>query len=224
VRINLPLTDTGNVTFSGFTVTNPGLTGGSRYHIFGKPVSALSTVTISNNKINGVNLADYGFYSDRPVGSVVFDHNEITNTAFNPILIERPVGATDVHHNTISAYGSTAYFNFTYSGNDVLAKQRVADNTFSGATASAISINGASPIGGGNGKYTNVEITNNVITQLGLNRLGISLTNGAASGQGPLGMIQNPIISGNTITGTQQEWQQGNPIVRVHPWCQHHEQ
>lgn len=102
VRINVPLIDTGNVTFSGFTLTNPGVTGGSRYHIFGKPISPLSTVTISNNKITGVNSSDYGLYSDRPVGSVVFDHNEITNTAFNPILIERPVGATDVHHNTIS--------------------------------------------------------------------------------------------------------------------------
>ena len=149
VRINLPLADTGNVTFSGFTLTNPGLTGGSRYHIFGKPISPLSTVTISNNRITGVSSSDYGLYSDRPVGSVVFDHNEITNTAFNPILIERPTGATDVHHNTISGHGATAYFNFTYSGNDVAGKQRVADNTITGSAATAISINGASPIGGG---------------------------------------------------------------------------
>jgi hypothetical protein len=202
VRINLPLIDTGNVTFSGFTLTNPGLTGGSRYHIFAKALSPLSILTISNNKIMGVNSSDYGLYSDRTIGSVVFDHNEITNTAFNPILIERPVGATDVHHNTISGHASTAYFNFTYSGNDVTGKQRVADNTINGSAATAISINGASPIGGGLGKYTNVEVTNNVITQLGTNRLGISLTNGASTGNGPAGAIENPVISGNSITGT----------------------
>ncbi|HRI05229.1 MAG TPA: right-handed parallel beta-helix repeat-containing protein, partial [Pyrinomonadaceae bacterium] len=204
VRINTPLGDTGNTTFSGFTLTNPGLRGASRYHIFAKPIDPASTVTVSNNKIIGVNLADYGLYSDRPVGTVVINNNEITNNAFNPILIERPVGSTNVHHNTIAGVGAgvTSIFNFTYSGNDVTTLQRVADNTINGSNATAISINGASPAGGGLGRYTSVQVTNNVITSVGASRIGVSLTNGAASGSELLGAIENPVVSGNIITGT----------------------
>ncbi|HEX9004059.1 MAG TPA: hypothetical protein VGB07_29375, partial [Blastocatellia bacterium] len=201
VRIDLPEADTGNVSFTGFTISNPGLTGGSRYHMFAKPVSPLSTITISNNKLTGVNSSDYGIYSDRPRGTVVFDHNELTNMAFNPILIEHALGSTNVHHNTISGNSSTAYFNMTYSANDVTALQRVADNTITASSASAITFN--SGFGSSTGKFTNVEITNNVITQLGggTNRSGISLTNSATTGNGPAAAIENPVITGNSITG-----------------------
>jgi len=199
VRINLPLGDTGNVGFSGFTVMNPGLTGGSRYHVFGKPIDPASTVTISNLIIPGVNAADYGFYSDRPVGSVVFDHNVLTNNAFNPILIERAIGSTNVHHNTISGHVSTAIFAMTYSGNDVTTLQRVADNTINGSTSSGISFNGG--FQGSTGKYTNVSILNNTINSLAATRLAISLANQATAGNAALGAIENPVISGNIITG-----------------------
>ncbi len=208
VRIDLPVGDTGNVLFTGFTLTNPGVRTGStsRYHIFAKPNSPLSTITISNNKIAGIGMVgqnDYGLYSDHPSGKVVFDHNELTNNQFNPILIERPVGETDVHHNTISGNASTAYFNFTYQGDDVTSKQRVADNTISASAASAITFNSASGGGSSTGRYTNVEITNNIITQLGgsTNRTGITLFNQAAAGNGALGAIENPTIIGNSITG-----------------------
>lgn len=207
VRINLPLLDTGNVTFSDFTVMNPGLTGSSRYHVFGKPISPASTVTIFNLVIPGVNAADYGFYSDRPVGTVVFHHNVLTNNAFNPILIERPTGSTDVHHNTISGQGSTAYFNFTYSANDVTTLQRVADNTINGATGSAISFVGG--FQGSTGRYTSVSIVNNTITTLGATRVGIGLSNQAPAGTPAAGAIENPVISGNIITGTNAATSRG---------------
>lgn len=208
VRVDLPEAETGNVTVSGFTVTNPGLTGSSRYHLFGKSQSTLSTVTFSNLKITGVNTADYGIYADRTRGNLVFDHNEITNCAFNPILIERPTGSTNVNNNTITGNGSTAYFNFTYGGQDVLTLQRFADNIVNGP-ASAVTVNSSSNIGGGLGKYSNVSITGNVITGLVATRIGINLSNTATAGSEALGAIENPVVSGNTITGSNAATSKG---------------
>lgn len=208
VRVDLPMADEGNVTVTGFTVTNPGLTGSSRYHLFGKSQSTLSTVTFSNIKITGVNLADYGIYADRTRGNLVFDHNEITNCAFNPILIERPTGSTDVNNNTITGNASTAYFNFTYGGQDVLTLQRFANNIISGP-ASAVTVNSSSNIGGGLGKYTNVSITDNTITGLAATRIGINLSNTANAGSETIGAIENPVVTGNVITGTNAATSKG---------------
>lgn len=127
VRIVTTAGDTGNVTFSGFTVTNPGLspeTGGTHVTIYARPLNALATTRITNCKILGVNSSDNGFYTILNVGTVEFDHNTITNNAFNPIVIERSTGPTNVHHNTITGNFSTAYFNFTYYGTDVTSQQR----------------------------------------------------------------------------------------------------
>jgi hypothetical protein len=206
-----PLLDTGNVTFSDFTVMNPGLTGGARYHVFGKPISALSTVTVFNLVIPGVTAADYGFYSDRPVGTVVFLHNVLTNNAFNPILIERPVGSTNVHHNTISGHGSTAIFSMTYSGNDVTTLQTVANNTITGPTSSGISFNGGFDGGPSTGRYTNVSILNNTITGVGASRIGINLQSMPRPCSEALAAIENPVVSGNVITARRRN-QQGHAV------------
>ena len=206
VRIETPLGDTGNVSFSGFTVTNPGTGGGTKVAIFAKPLDPATTATISNTKILGVNSSDNGIYSYRSRGTVVFDHNEITNVAFNGVLIEEPQNSTDVHHNTISVTGtSSSYFNMTYESIDVTTLQRVADNTINGPNATAITFNTAPTFVSGParfGKYTNVQITNNVITQLAAARSGISLLNDTTDLTGVLGGIENPVITGNNITGT----------------------
>ncbi|MBK8741876.1 MAG: DUF11 domain-containing protein [Betaproteobacteria bacterium] len=222
MRIDLPLLDTGNVTFSGFTVQNPGLTGGSRYHVFAKPVSPASTVTVSNLVIPGVNSSDYGIYSDSPRGTVVLDHNVLTNNAFNPILIERPVGSTNVHHNTISGHGSTAIFGMTYSANDVTTLQTVANNTITGPTSSGISFNGG--FQGSTGKYTNVSILNNTITGLGATRIGINLANQGAAGSEALSAIENPVSFRQRHHRHGRRDQQGHAPERYGRQRDHHEQ
>ncbi len=206
VRIVTPSGDTGTATFQGFKVTNPGLspeTGGTHVAIYARPLNAAAKTRITNNTILGVNSSDNGYYTILNVGAVEFDHNIMTNIGFNPIVIERAGGPTDVHDNNISGHASTAYFNFTYFGTDVTAQQRVANNTISGATASAIVFNSSYPaVAPFTGRFTNVSVTGNTITQLAANRTGITLLNQVASGNGPAGAIENPVISGNTITGT----------------------
>jgi uncharacterized repeat protein (TIGR01451 family) len=205
VRIVTPVGDAGNVTFSGFTVTNPGLspeTGGTHVTVYARPLNAASTTSVSNNHILGVNASDNGVYTIRNLGSVVYANNVFTNQAFNPIVIERSEGPTNVHHNTISSNGSTAYFNFTYFGTNVTSLQRVADNTIDGSTAAAIAFNSAYPAAPPHtGTFTNISIVNNTITKLAAGKVGVTLSNRAVSGSGPLGDIQNPVISGNIITG-----------------------
>jgi hypothetical protein len=199
VRIDLPLAVTGDASFSGFSVTDPGLTGGSRYLIFAKQVSPNSTITISDNKLQGVNLADYGLYTDRPRGPIVVSNNQFLNNAFNPILIERPESSTNVSGNTISGNFSTGYFNFTYEGNNVSGEQRVANNTFNSPNASAISFSAA--FQGSTGGYSSISITDNSISALGANRTGITLSNGAIAASQALGTIDNAVISGNRLSG-----------------------
>jgi CSLREA domain-containing protein len=211
VHIETPPGDTGNVTFSGFTITNPGVVGTLRYAIYAKPLDPATTVTITQNKVQGVGAAgptifDLALWVYRNQGQVVFDHNEITNVGGNKILIEQPLNATDVHHNTIAALGaSSMYFNMTYDSENVTSLQRVADNTINGSTATAINFNTAPTFVAGParfGKYTNVQILNNVITQLGAGRSGIALLNDTTDATGALGAIENPVITGNSLTGT----------------------
>jgi hypothetical protein len=206
VHIEPPLGDTGNVTFTGFTITNPGAAGGGKFAMFVKPLDPATVVTISNNSLLGVNAADTGMWIYRNRGAVVFDHNSVTNTGFNGLLIEEPLNSTDVHHNTITVAGtSSSYFAMTYESVDVTTQQRVADNVVNGPLASAIVFNPSTVNVGAAfrfGKYTNVQITNNVITNLGAGRTGISLLNDTTDTTGALGAVENPVITGNKITGT----------------------
>ncbi|MGE3465552.1 MAG: choice-of-anchor Q domain-containing protein, partial [Pyrinomonadaceae bacterium] len=205
VRIDLLAGETGNATFQGFTLRDPGLTGGARYLAFGKQTEAASTVTFDNNVLQGPNSTDYGFYSDRPRGPVVFTNNVLSNNAFNPILIERPENTTNVADNTILGNGSTAYFNMTYDDHDVTGQQRVTGNTIMG-NGSGIVFN-ASPsfFGPGSasraGRFDDVLISGNTITGLG-DRTGIGLLNDAIDPTGVEGQFASAVISDNIIIGT----------------------
>lgn len=206
VRIVTPLGDTGTTTFSGFTVTNPGLspeTGGTHVAIYARPLDALATTVVSNNAILGVNASDNGFYVIRNLGSVVFNDNVITNIGFNPIVIERSEGPTNVHHNNISGNAFTAYFNFTYADTNVTSLQRVADNVISGATASGIAFSGGYPAAPPfTGTFSDVQILNNSITELAAAKTGITIQNLSAAGSGTTGVISNARIRQNIITGS----------------------
>ena len=211
VHIETPFGDTGNVSFTGFTITNPGIVGGLRYAMFVKPLDPATTATVSNNHILGINAAgpnfDLGIWIYRNRGAVVFDNNQITNNSGNGVLIEQPLNATNVHTNTISGTtANTSYFNMTYGSEDVTSQQRVANNTINGPLATAINFNTA-PTFLSNpadrfGKFTNVQITGNTISNLGVGRSAIALLNDTTDTTGALGAIENPVITGNIITGT----------------------
>lgn len=197
VRIVTAAGQTGTTTFSGFTVTNPGLSSetlGTHVTIYARPLDAAARTRITNTTILGVHASDNGFYAIRNLGTVEFDHNTITNTGFNPIVIERAEGPTDVHHNSITGNFSSAYFNFTYANTNVTTQQRVADNTIDNTNASGIFFNSAYPAAAPFvGTFTNVVIANNTITNVVANRESITLQNRATApnGGGPVGQISN---------------------------------
>ncbi|MCX6821900.1 MAG: hypothetical protein NTW30_03935 [Candidatus Aenigmarchaeota archaeon] len=211
----------GDVTFSGFTLENAGGPakglgdGKLNVGIYTESDTAGVTYTISNNKIYGTNNPDddedYGLYSNSGKENLVFTNNIITQTGANAILLEKHTGPTDVSHNTLDegTYGSTAYFSMTYDGIDITSLQKVDNNMINVGTgvhtgsdfiSGGITFNSASHYGSGDGKYTNLQITDNTIYNLKGYRRGISLVNDAGS-DGSAGDINSPVITGNIITG-----------------------
>jgi hypothetical protein len=210
---------TGNVVFSGFTLRNPGATAsGDRFGIYASSTLEDPTYTISYNKILGTNAddpGDYGLYSNSGKEKLVFTHNLMTQHGSNPILFEKHVGETDASYNTLDEgfYGSVVYFSMTYGGTDITTLQRVSHNTINLGTGFHA---GSDYYGGGIvfrsaysgslglGKYTNVQITDNVINSVKGYRRAISLSNDAP-GDGTGAEIVSPTITGNIITGVPGE-------------------
>jgi len=195
-------TDAGNIRVGLYASSN---TEGVRYNIF-------NNIIIGSG--NPDDEDDYGLYAAGGKENLVFIYNQITQTGANAILIETHPGPTDISYNTLDegAYGSTAYFSMTYGGLDITTLQKVSHNKIDVGTGNfvydpiypwtsgGITFNSASHYGGGSGKYTNVKITDNVITGLMGYRRGISLVNDD-TGDGSSGEISSPIITDNTITG-----------------------
>jgi hypothetical protein len=70
--------NTGDVTFSDFSLTNAGPAGTVRVGIYASSDTAGLTYTISNNKIYGTNADDpddYGFYSNGGKEHLIFTNN-----------------------------------------------------------------------------------------------------------------------------------------------------
>jgi len=216
-------TNTGNVTVDGFTIQNPAAQGASatglRFGISAKS-SAAVTYMITNNVIKGTNNptygSDYGVYTDRPTAleTFIFQYNTIMQTGSNPILIERHVGPTDVSYNTfdrgIRSLGISAYFNMSHSGTVVTSLQRVSNNVinmandpgpYTSSNASSGIVFNSAFTGTTVGRFTNVEISGNVITGLESFRRGIVIANGANVGLGANGEITGLVISCNTLSG-----------------------
>ena len=212
VKINIT---SGDVLFDGFTIkTGTTINGINPYSS-----SSGSTITISHNKIDGFGptatgdnfglIAGYG-----SVASLVFTYNEITNCCSNTILLERHVGPTDVSYNTFDRnhkdIDSDAFFCMNYGGTAITTLQKVSHNTidmgagtvFTSATRGT-GITFCSSYTGVAGGFTNVQITDNAITNLKPYRRGIGFWNNAASGtsSGSAGDINAPVVARNTITG-----------------------
>lgn len=211
-------TTTGDVTFDGFRI----LTGQDHNGVYAKATSAASTVTIAHNHIEGWKstanptrvcsgdnfdlIAGYGSQA-----SLVFQYNELLQGCSNAILLERWLGPTDVSYNSwdrgVQDTATDGYFNMNYGGPDITTLQKVSHNTIDlgGGTLftnneRSTGITFAAAYTGAPGGYTQVEITDNTITNLRPYRRGIGLWNNAPS-PGTGGDIANALISGNTITG-----------------------
>jgi len=207
------ITAIGDVTFSGFTVQGAGQDPGFvRVGIYASSPSAGVTYTISNNKIIGSGNPDddedYGFYSNGGLESLVFVHNEVSQTGSNAILLERHYGPTDVSDNVwdrgVSNNAVDPYFNMNYDGPDITTAQKVSHNTINMGTGNPLprgfAITFAASFTGVPGGFTNIWIGNNEVINATADRKGIGLWNNAASQVS--GGCVGTRITHNTVSGT----------------------
>ena len=163
--------------------------------------------------------------------SLVFQHNTISQTGANPILLERHYGATDVSFNTFDrgvADGSVdAYFNMNYGGTTITSLQTGArQHDRHGQRRRTVRqrpprlrhhgcrrLHGCRPGGGVHQRRDHRQH----ITNLKAFRRGIGLWNNGP-GSGASGDIAGVTISGNQITGdgTPPTGSQGIRILGLH--------
>jgi hypothetical protein len=205
----------GNVLFDGFTLK----TGTSTHGIYVSSASSGATITVSHNRIEGYGPTateehNYGLIVQNDYANLVFTYNLITNCGDNTILMERQYGPSDVSYNTFDRtagdWASDAYFAMNYGGTTITNLQKVTHNTidmgagtvFDNSTrGTGITFAGSYTPPGGVGGYTNVQITDNTISNLKAYRRGVGLWN-ASSGDGSAGDIVGALIARNIMTGT----------------------
>lgn len=216
----------GDVSFQGFTVRNAGgPTGyGSGDGKLNMGLIAYSTApdvtfTISSNKIIGTQNPnddyDWGFYAvSGGKENIIFSDNIVTETGCNNIVIEQTTGYTDICYNTLDAgcWGIDSIYYMTYAGVNITSLQSVRNNTIdvgTGINPGGASNNKVTGIGfssaylgctGVNdcGRYTNIVISGNTLSNLKEWRRGIALDN-FAWGDGTRGEILNAQIRNNRI-------------------------
>jgi hypothetical protein len=144
----------------------------------------------------GAGGSDYGIYAENTSADIELANSRVVDTAFNPILVERQTGATDLHDNFISA--SFSVFFMAHTGSDVAAPQRITDNEIV-STTSGIGVTGAFT-GATNGRFSDFEITGNDITSGSSS--GIGLTNASSVAGGANGELSDFVVSGNRIVSS----------------------
>jgi hypothetical protein len=215
------ITAEGDVTFSGFTVTNAEPVGANhvRIAVLTECNTAGPTYTISDNVIYGSNNPDeeedYGFYASYGKENIIFTRNVISKTGSNNMVLECHTGATQISYNILDAgvWGTDSIFFMTYDGIDVTNLQNVSHNAFDMGTggpfdydhrATAVSFSSPGPAWGlGEAKFTNMVIAGNTINNLESYRRGIGFWNGGTGDD-----LQSPVVTGNTINGeeTASSW------------------
>lgn len=198
----------GNVIFDGFEIK----LGESMSAIDPQSSDPSSIITISNNKITGYagyicldENIDYGVLVQINSGKIVINDNEI-DTNCNPILLERSPGETDIFNNILYAKdNSAAIWLMTLYGVDVTSLQNIHNNTINVLEASTGGIGVRTSswwTPDSDGKFTNIEIINNTITNVLANTYGIKILNDKDDGTPETAVIDGTIINGNTITGS----------------------
>lgn len=217
------ITAPGNVSISGFTITNPptSIASDLRFGILTNSAFADVTYTITNNKVIGTNNAtneeDYGIYGQNGgKENLIITGNVVTQTGANNIVVEAHQGTTTISNNTLDAgvYGTDSIFIMTHSGKDVSSLQSITGNTIDLGTATGlgnhtgVSIAAVGPFFGVDpAKFLagSISISGNTIINAGPKGRGIGFWNDAAA-PGTGGEIIAPVVTNNTITAVS-----GNP-------------
>lgn len=201
IRVQLPA---GDVNVDGFTLRNPASDGaGNRAGVFEKATAPGPEFTFTGIEIQGSGSdtgKDNGLYGYNSYADLVFADGSITQTDINPMLLEQHRGPVDIRNNTIAplntASGSSIFF-MTYSGADVVSRQRVTGNQIS---TGGITFNGAFQNVAGSGRFTAPEVTGNTLSGVQLGG-GVTMRNGDTDPGAPDGRIKDAIVAGNRITG-----------------------
>ncbi len=195
----------GDALFSGFTTRNPGQTGAgastARFHIGVKGDDPGATNEIENVEIDGggADYRDYGIYADGDPNDLIIHDSSISETDFNPILLERHTGATTIRDNTISpldAASGSAIFDFTYQASAATQPHRILRNDIDANGSSGVTVSGGFQALAANG-FDSVEVRDNDVIDFGSN--GVSLTNVDPAAGGVAGEIANVSVEGNTF-------------------------
>jgi hypothetical protein len=144
----------------------------------------------------GTGGGDYGIDADHSGADIEIADGRVTDTAFNPILIERGLGATDIHGNVITAPFSV--FFMSHSGDAIATPQRIHDNQIVSA-GSGIGVTGAFT-GPSVGSFSDFQITGNDIVSGGGSAIG--LTNASTSASGVEGQLSDFVIADNRLTSS----------------------
>jgi hypothetical protein len=200
----------GNVKIDGFKIFNALTANGDHFQITVSGGGSGCNIEITNNMIIGATDAvnnDYGLYSNA-ASNLIISNNTFSNCGTHSILLERHRGTSEIAHNTLTnVVGSnncSAIVYMTYknptdqpAAYEITTKQSVHGNIINANQQAGITFFG--PWGQWNqylgGKYTDIEITDNVITNIGDYCSGLQLESDADNGG-----IYNAVISGNTMT------------------------
>ena len=203
---------TGAVTISGFTIREAQPYGGydQRVCIAACGGGSGSQLTVVDNILLGGYITttserDFGLIMQNTQTDLVFSNNIVDDFWWHGILLENFLGQSEISFNDVTVYDDAyssflahmAYENPSGSLNHVTELQSVHDNTIDANGGSGLVI--ISAFGSwynqrSGGLFSNVEIENNVITEIG--GKGIQLeTDG--DGGGFIGTV----ISGNKLVG-----------------------
>ncbi len=162
----------------------------------------------------GANGNDFGVYSENSQAAFRFNLGSVSNTAFNPLLLENVEAATTVEDSNLAEAlgGGSAYALLRscvppQAGCQVnnTNPQIVRNNDIAGngpAIFTGVPLNGCNTVASRvTGGLTDVSITDNLITGLRAGDSGISLNNCDATGGGAGSVIADPDISNNTVIG-----------------------
>jgi hypothetical protein len=194
--------------FEGFTVRNAGQhnlgASTARMAVIPKGADPGTTLEYANLAIEGRghNGRDYGFDADGPDNDVILRDSTITNTDYNPVLIERVNGEVTVEDNEISSEPtapSTAVFAMTHLNDAVTNPWTFAGNEIDANGAAGMSINaGYPPAGVGPATFSEINVIDNTISDF--TTVGIAIANNSPTADGLNGEIDAAEVSGNVLT------------------------
>jgi len=206
----------GDILFEGFTVKNA-----LDYQMVLSGGSSDVDITIKNNLIignGGGPGADYGLYGSNGLSKITFRDNNVDNCNYHSFFLERWQGPTEVCYNEIvngpqsgPGIGFMTYENpgDANGSKDVTTKQFVHHND--------VDVNGSlggimfiAPFGWSyneykGGSYTNIEISNNTVYNVGDSGKGIQLeVDGDGGGIYDALIADNDLTAQNTGAGTSR--------------------